>query len=141
MQGTCGKGIWETPLLETFKTGTFHGLQQDTVPLIQDWLRVCSRGHTRCMPANSSIMPSRLVEIVDWNAGLARLIDTASSTGRYVALSYRWGTTASETYITSKDRIQKRRESFSIRGLPRTIRDAIDVTHWLGLRFIWIDAM
>ncbi|KAH7067935.1 heterokaryon incompatibility protein-domain-containing protein, partial [Paraphoma chrysanthemicola] len=109
--------------------------------LVQDWLQVCDQAHTRCQLKAIATFPARLIEITDWNAGLLRLAKGDACGEKYTTLSYRWGDTASSSYVTNKSNVDARHERFSLNSLPRTIRDAIHVTHLLGLRFIWIDAV
>jgi hypothetical protein len=59
---------------------------------------------------------------------------------KYVALSYAWGTTA-RRLVTTLQNINQQLVNITIRRLPRTIRDAIDLVSELGFSYLWIDAL
>ncbi|GLA81453.1 hypothetical protein AtubIFM56815_005104 [Aspergillus tubingensis] len=56
----------------------------------------------------------------------------------YVTLSYVWG--EDQPFKTTTKNIEKYTRGIDISRVPQTIRDAITVTHRLGLRFLWVDA-
>ncbi|KAK3110138.1 hypothetical protein LTR53_015879 [Teratosphaeriaceae sp. CCFEE 6253] len=59
--------------------------------------------------------------------------------GERHALSYSWGTSPA-TWRTLTTNIAPRSTGFSFNELPATLRDAIDITEKLGVRYIWIDS-
>jgi hypothetical protein len=63
---------------------------------------------------------------------------------RYVALSHRWGNPTFEErkgYCTTRENYSDKLSVFSIDKLPRTFRDAVEITRALGQEYIWIDAL
>ncbi|KAI0661834.1 heterokaryon incompatibility protein-domain-containing protein, partial [Cubamyces menziesii] len=56
----------------------------------------------------------------------------------YAALSYVWG--EAQPHSTSKAKLDAYTNSIDISIIPRTIREAIEVTHKLGLRYLWVDS-
>lgn len=58
---------------------------------------------------------------------------------RYATLSYCWGTLAYSTL--QEDNLSLFLEFIPIETLPKTLRDAIDVTRKLNIGYIWIDAL
>jgi hypothetical protein len=116
-------------------------MPQDVIPLIEDWLQVCDDSHARCQLSAVATLPTRLVEIVNWEKGALRLASLFEPQAKYITLSYRWGDTASSGYITTTSNIESRLVGFNMNGLPATIRDAITLTNMLKIRYIWIDAM
>ena len=87
------------------------------------------------------MFPSLLIEIVDWDKGLLRLANGDACNGKYTTLSYRWGDTGSHDYVTNMSNVECRRKCFLLSSLPATIRHAITLTFWLGIRHTWVDAM
>ncbi|RYP15768.1 hypothetical protein DL765_005494 [Monosporascus sp. GIB2] len=61
----------------------------------------------------------------------------------YAILSYCWGgdPIVLEASKTTSKNIQHRLAGFSLSKLPKTIRDAVDVTRAFGLRYLWVDAL
>jgi hypothetical protein len=54
-------------------------------------------------------------------------------------LSYRWGHTIALT--TTLSTLKKRIAGIELKELPYTLRHAVLATRWLGMRYIWIDAL
>ena len=63
--------------------------------------------------------------------------------GRYVALSYVWGSGRSFTAREGNFKDLLRFDEFRryLPSLPRTIRDAIELVRALGERYLWVDAL
>ena len=87
-------------------------------------------------------MPTRVLEICNGDSDTpqtVRLISSNEKTERYVALSYAWGI---EPFLrTTTENVQDMQAELSASSLPQTLRDAITVTAWLGLKYIWIDSL
>jgi hypothetical protein len=43
--------------------------------------------------------------------------------------------------MTTPSNLEDRKKGISMKALPQTIRDAIEITRTLGIRYIWIDAL
>ncbi|CAJ0550172.1 Ff.00g101020.m01.CDS01 [Fusarium sp. VM40] len=63
----------------------------------------------------------------------------------YATVSYVWGNGHGRQHATRISNIQSRRKSGGlsavIKDLPKALRQSIDLTHQLGIRYIWIDAL
>jgi hypothetical protein len=60
----------------------------------------------------------------------------------YTVLSYCWGSIPKLNPLrTLKSNINSFMESIAVSSLPKTIRDAIDVTRELGIRYLWVDSI
>ena len=94
--------------------------------------------------------PTRLLHIGSSNSQILRLVETDAEKAKlvnnrgYAALSYCWG----HASLEEKERIclsdvnyARRLVGFSLNELPKTFRDAIQVTRSLGLSLLWIDAL
>ena len=57
----------------------------------------------------------------------------------YVVLSYVWG--PAQTYTLKTSSHEELRRGLDPARLPKTLRDAMEVTARLGFRYIWIDAL
>ena len=119
---------------------------QCTRKLINEWDKNCLANHIYCGQASdSAFLPTRLLEINDvGNPTTCRLVlrEEVPCASRYTALSYRWGAmkTKGETRLLEST-FDTMRTGLPLSSLPKTYVDAIDVTSWLGIRYIWIDAI
>ncbi|KAI0824013.1 heterokaryon incompatibility protein-domain-containing protein, partial [Trametes gibbosa] len=88
-------------------------------------------------PGSESLLPTRLIDCTDPER--PRLASTAGQSGKYVALSYVWG--QDQPHKTTTANIDAYKRGIDPSLLPQTIRDAIRVTHSLGLRMLWVDTL
>lgn len=130
--------------------------------VMKRWIQECESQHDRCKLQSAKLVPTRLLD-VDTSRGevFVSLIETAGMMGieneNYVALSYCWGLEAflNTTTATLGDRkngillerwarfLSSPRPSGAdmIFSMPRTLQDAIRITHLLGFHYIWIDSL
>ncbi len=59
--------------------------------------------------------------------------------GSYAALSYCWG--SHQSFVASTKSLERLKSGFPIENLPPTIKDAVEVTRKLGLRYLRVDAL
>ncbi|OCL15083.1 HET-domain-containing protein [Glonium stellatum] len=128
-----------------------------TIEVAKGWLKQCLEEHEPCRKkahlasiwAHGSIhivrdldyddrMPRRLL-VVD--ADSVKLVEIGKTTEKteYFALSHRWG--PQETFKTTETTISDFKNGFPISVLPRTFRDALEVTRACGYRHLWIDSL
>jgi hypothetical protein len=74
------------------------------------------------------------------NATDLSLFESHNSNGNYVALSYCWGANTAMLKTTSST-IERYRSRIPFFGLPKTLQDAITISHALGVHYIWIDCL
>jgi hypothetical protein len=81
-------------------------------------------------------LPKILVDVGSSTAPYLQLITTSNDMAdkRYFALSYTWGT--SRGY-----RHEYLDQTIAYETLPQTLRDAVDTTRALRVRYIWIDSL
>lgn len=87
-------------------------------------------------------MPTRLVDVgVSDAEPTVKVVEVEEGAkGRYISLSYCWGTT-SNPFATSRSLLPARKAGMNLSDLPRTFQDAIAMTRRLGVRYIWIDSL
>ena len=124
-----------------------------TAKFTRSWLTECLESHSLCrQPAEMATvwaigslhqvrdlgrkdrMPRRLLAVGSESIRLEDISPT-QEIRPYVALSHRWGT--NETCKTTAGSSREWR----LTELPKTYRDAIDVTRNLGNDFLWIDSL
>lgn len=112
----------------------------------------CDEAHD-CMAAQEhsdspGVLPTRLVDVGRDDTGPIRLVETRQTgqeppvTGRYIALSHRWGELGREQrFCTYKDNMAHRKARIEYDLLPRSFQDAVRVTRAMGVRYLWIDSL
>ncbi|KAL0952381.1 hypothetical protein HGRIS_006658 [Hohenbuehelia grisea] len=99
----------------------------------------CERHHEYCpRPAAEPLLPDRIIDCQD--PANPRLVsnDTAMCS-RYLALSYVWG--GPQPHSTNEHNVEAYHEKIDPTSLPRTIRDAITLTHAYNIRYLWVDSL
>ncbi|RDW63478.1 hypothetical protein BP6252_11023 [Coleophoma cylindrospora] len=111
----------------------------DAQNFLQSRLVQCCQSHPACK-LEEARLPSRVVYVGATGDEQVRIIEThAAITGRYTALSYCWGIDV-EVKTTTKN-LQEYQSGLLLSKLPQTIIDAIRVTRFLGVRYLWVDAL
>jgi len=145
------------------KSITNRCVQQDpTHPLalkqIELWLGQCAHEHDQCSVIGQDPMklPTRVLDLNQlpkkdsmdtinslrdrFTEGKCKLVESGTHyKGQYVALSYCWGKTLA--FKTTTGNLQSHKDGFNFSLLPRTLQDAILMTRYLNLRYIWIDCL
>jgi hypothetical protein len=99
----------------------------------------CRDNHSICRSGMPTLefQPSRLIDV--GNGGDALVYLCENTVGEYVTLSHCWGTV--QPFTLTKRTSAELLRGISISRLPKTFRDAIEVTRKTGLRYIWIDSL
>ena len=58
---------------------------------------------------------------------------------QYTALLYAWGN--NENLLTVQDNLHTHTNGIDVCTLPNTVKDAVQVTHALNIRYLWVDAL
>ena len=89
-------------------------------------------------------MPTRLLVLSDWGRNKTlRLVegDLLPRKSHYLALTHRWHPETTSTSSTVARNYRERLKSFGTDVLPLTFIEACEVTHRLGVNYLWIDAL
>lgn len=108
-----------------------------TFKAINGWLAKYGT-HPECGHISDSPLPTRLIDVASGDQEV-RLVSTNNAEGRYAALSYCWGGTQSGKTLRASFAV--RQQHINIDELSETVRQAIQTTRRMGLRYIWIDAI
>ena len=106
--------------------------------LIDSWIDQC-RMHGKCSLPTSVTLPKRVIAISIDPSESPRLRVTNNELGQYVILSHCWGKRA--LVALTQSLITQYQEAIQVEELPRSFKDAIEITRKLGFRYLWIDAL
>ncbi|KAH8586859.1 heterokaryon incompatibility protein-domain-containing protein [Bisporella sp. PMI_857] len=133
---------------------------------MKKWIADCDKKHTaknkdqpNCNPKRSGMrLPTRLIYV--GSVGKATKIhldcsDTRDPGLKYIALSHRWGYPRDDdewtdsdgkakNFCTTNDNLVEFMDpqlGIDFAAMPKTFRDAIEVTRGLGLEYLWIDSL
>ncbi len=112
--------------------------------LARKWLHQCLSSHGNCIANIQSVpdIPARLVEISGSDANpIIRIVETASRPreGEYTTLSHCWG--AADFLTLRESCIDNMKEGIVWSSLPKIFQDAVTVTMWFGIKYLWIDSL
>ena len=99
--------------------------------------------HKECNIDISEEIPTRLLDVGDATSPKIRLRvcseDVLPTSMKYLSLSHCWG--KSPMHKLKLENMAAMRVNINMWELPKTFRDAIEVTRRLGFRFLWLDSL
>jgi len=112
--------------------------------LIKTWIQHCQKGHHCCNTEVSlqmlPLLPTRVIEIE--TDGQARITETKGMRSEYLTLSYCWGQGKRMLSTLGAGSYERFKQKLPLDDtMPKTFREAIQVTRSLGYRYLWIDAL
>lgn len=107
----------------------------------KQWIQTCQRDHAYYSSHGKYFLPTRVIDVGlgDNTASVKLHITEKGETAMYYALSYCWGGVQSHTLSTRN--LDAWKQGIIVAMLPKTLRDAIEVTRRLSIRYLWIDAL
>jgi hypothetical protein len=112
--------------------------------ILREWICHCDSSH-QCYPKHLNFLPTRLLDVGDSDSGTVKLLDHGRGhtwSGRYVALSHRWGSSPQDAkFCAEKTNVEELGRGIEVTLVPQTFQDAIHVTRGLGLQYLWIDSL
>ncbi|KAH8657388.1 heterokaryon incompatibility protein-domain-containing protein [Tricladium varicosporioides] len=110
---------------------------EDALPVCKLWLRECATAHTSCCSSNNTQLPTRLICIAEDKVYLT----LSSSLGKlkYATLSHCWGKLKLTTL--TKETLSSFQVQIPDSALSKTFKDAINITRYLGLNYLWVDSL
>jgi hypothetical protein len=116
--------------------------------LLRAWLRSCDESHgcNKQDAESKAALPSRLLYVGSPDSDVLSLYcPKKNDRVEYIALSHCWGenppTKNSPQFCTTDDNIKARLKGFSFSELPKTFRNAVQVTRELDIHYLWIDSL
>jgi hypothetical protein len=102
------------------------------------WIRDCIDNHRDCDRIECTPLPTRVIDVGSEN-NEPRLYVSKQENAKYTTLSHCWGSKVPMT--TTLARVKERQREIKFRELPKTFRDAINITRRLNIQYIWIDSL
>jgi hypothetical protein len=117
---------------------------------LKEWLGLCddrtSVGrregdvHNECHTEDCLTIPAkRVLDLTD--AATIRIIDTINIEGRYIALSYCWGSTQRHPLMTTHATLEDHLFGVALSSLPQSFHNATTVSRYLRVQYIWLDCL
>ncbi|PVH68192.1 HET-domain-containing protein [Cadophora sp. DSE1049] len=124
---------------------------QYRIPVKKTWLSDCLDSHNRCRTEDLTLIgfvPTRLLDVGPSDGSLAPRLrltkDCSDDTQTYITLSHCWGNPDNQMkqrMSTTKASLGLRMKHIDLKSLPRVFQDAIIVTRFLDVRWLWIDSL
>ncbi|KAK1566291.1 heterokaryon incompatibility protein [Colletotrichum navitas] len=130
------------PTIGPAKEVESHSSAPSCLALASSWLQDCLANHPACKQASNQNLPTRVIDV--GTAGLREpfLVETHGTSGAYVALSYCWGDPSVHPVLkTTHKNFVAHKTSIPHAGMPATLRDAVTIARYLGIRYLWVDAL
>jgi hypothetical protein len=144
------------PIVPRWVPVTAHSGSEDALRAARRFIKKCKREHGSqcCSGGKGGLLPTRLLDVRGFADGRCRL--RASRSARpdqdardspqehksvpYVALSYCWG--GEQPHKTVSSNVEERTlEGFDVSMLSLTLREAVEFTFRLGIRYLWVDSL
>ncbi|KAI8635651.1 hypothetical protein F5Y19DRAFT_461232 [Xylariaceae sp. FL1651] len=120
---------------------------QEQFLLLKEWIKVCDTTHSSCgRPEDNTkngrstlSMPTRLLKLDK----PIQLVESGKiEPSPYVALSHCWGKVPEAGRLcTFQNNMTQLTQCIEFNALPKTFRDAIQVTQGIGINYLWIDSL
>jgi hypothetical protein len=115
--------------------------------LARNWIEKCQEQHSiisACLP--SSDLPYRPKRLIDVGGSVLRLVERSEAIDsreatKYATLSYCWGKTMPESAKTTMSTLVAHQKALDMLQLPRTFRQAVEITRGIRIPYLWIDAI
>ena len=118
-----------------------HSNDQGVYDFISDCLSECDKTHASCQAIEPLPLPRRLLQ-VNARKQCCKLVEPSQDQeGSYTALSYCWGQENHIRLMLIQDNYKTFRDQIPWDRLPRLFQDAIEITGYLGVDYIWVDSL
>ncbi|CAI6333603.1 unnamed protein product [Periconia digitata] len=140
------------PLPSHVRLGTTTDPAQNGGYQIKEWIEKCVNDHAGCHVEShggnpeTPFLPTRLIDVETGDVNLVRLVETkvpgVDIKGPYCTLSHSWGP-AEKAFLSTTVWNMAKHLIYGIHmsELPDNFQHAIEVTRFLGIRYIWIDSL
>lgn len=125
-------------------------MSEESFKLVDTWIDRCQRESAgeavedHCYdPEWTGFRPSRTIEVgpADGSSEPRLVIHSGPMSGplKWITLSHCWG--GFSPMITTSENLEQRTQAILMSDIPKTFRDAVQITRHLGVRHLWIDSL
>ncbi|KAE9379693.1 HET-domain-containing protein [Stipitochalara longipes BDJ] len=110
--------------------------------MLQNWSSVCLQKHASYTQRNQDQrLPTRVLDVGTTDMSKEPyLFETNGAYGSYATLSHRWGDMSIQ-FQTIKANLKDHKTGISFDTFPVLFQDAVKVTRFLGIQYLWIDCL
>ncbi|KAL2126363.1 hypothetical protein VTI74DRAFT_1103 [Chaetomium olivicolor] len=108
---------------------------------IKDHVSDCLANHSCSRDGPLPLLPDRVLWVEANNATRIQLVEPRDIRAKYVAVSYCWGPTGPDTYLTDSSTYASRKMGIRFQDLPPLFRDVVSCARTLGIEYVWIDRL
>ncbi|KIJ37195.1 hypothetical protein M422DRAFT_116365, partial [Sphaerobolus stellatus SS14] len=105
----------------------------------------CVKNHENCPSGDPVPLPTRVIHVGKNNSQLKIVEPSPGISGSYVAVSYSWGSNDRPDYTLKGSNhtgyLSSIDPTATTLKTAQTIMDAIHITRWLGIKYLWVDAL
>lgn len=102
------------------------------------FIHECLKNHPKCSYYVSKL-PTRVIDVGLDERDEPYLHISNDQLASYVALSHCWG--GSSPVATTSSTLDAMQQGIPMKDLPKTFKEAVEVTRVLGIRYLWIDSL
>ncbi len=132
-------GIYRAFITLSPPVNAFSEISSVKFSLIKDWIKECENHHHddifTLAPRSKHPVAIFLIDVLD------QKLVRASSSWRFLTISYVWGKAALDITTTANRRAREEQGALSKVNLPQLILDAILLVSQLGERYLWFDCL
>lgn len=126
--------------LFSFRSISLDSGEETCLRRIKSLLKACEVTHATCsIGSDPDWLPTR---VLDLHSHTIQLVESsAERKGRYIALSHCWGQANASRLILSSKTFAKLTMGIGVDELTPVFQNAVQLTRFLGIRYLWIDAL
>ncbi|KDR69168.1 hypothetical protein GALMADRAFT_215198 [Galerina marginata CBS 339.88] len=137
------------PLVDIFRGRLVNEDSGDptTLSIAKNWVDSCVRYHPLCGPPKGQqlhpLLPTRVLNLgLPGSTSPVTLLEVSQGQrGKYAALSYVWGIVDTSYQMTTRNHNDYINKKIDFKDpIPKTIADAIAITRFMGIPYLWVDA-
>ncbi|WAO82883.1 HET domain-containing protein [Fusarium falciforme] len=101
----------------------------------------CMKNHKCGGDGPLPLLPDRIIWIEANNSTRIQLMEPRDIRAKYIAVSYCWGPTSPDTYLTNASTLEAKKAGIRFQDLPPLFQDVVSCSRSLGIEYVWIDRL
>ena len=113
----------------------------ESIAFIKENVDICVKQHKCGQDRPLPMLPDRVVWIEANSQTRIQLLEPKTIRAPFIALSYCWGPTSPDSYMTTAATLEARKASMDYWDLPALFQDVVNAARELEIEYIWIDRL